>query len=180
LFGWWRSREIVIWSPLPPAEAAGSLQSSLEPGIWSPPRVGFVKLRGNVDFTGFTLVPSTYGIGVTSLVKLTGHFVPANGGGAHLVGRVASQTSMKISSLIPPLVLIGVTTPLLVQAVRAGLAGVALTFLIIWAVVVLITLLAQRQRTARFWLMHGLLRAHLTTVLRGVDVTPPEQSRVSR
>jgi hypothetical protein len=175
LSGLWKSYPLAIWTPLPPEQAAVQLERSLVNRWWEVPDSGGLALRGSVATGRFTFQPRESGFYRQRSV-INGQIVNAPGSGSHVVGELAYRTGNKVAGAMVPVALtasfglcgigylvsfVSWSSTLIAAAACAGVPTLCL------AVLFTITI-----RTSSY---HERLRAHLCSVLHGVDVTAQEQ-----
>jgi hypothetical protein len=175
LFGWWKSYPFQIWSPLPPERAAAQLERSLVNRWLDAPGSGRLALRGSVVMDRFSLMPRDFFRGQRPTIR--GHIVNAPGGGSHVVGELAYRAPDKAVGAVAPVILVGIFgscgISLLVSAVPSPSTWIDAT--VCAGVPMLVCLAVLRTLTVRMSTYHARLRAHLSSVLGGVDVTVPAQ-----
>jgi hypothetical protein len=175
LFGWWKSYPFQIWSPLPPEQAAVQLEQSLV-NRWSNARgSGWLALRGSVVMDRFRLMPRDFFTRRGPTIR--GYIVNAPGGGSHIVGELAYEVHDKAAGAVAPVILIGsfgsCGISLLVSTVPSASTWIAAT--VCAGFPMLVCLIVLRSLTLRTSTYDARLRAHLCSVLGGVDVTAPAQ-----
>lgn len=175
LFGWWKVHPFQIWSPLPPEQAAAQLARSLVNRWLDAPRSGWLALRGSVVMDRFSLTPRDFSGRQRPTIR--GHIVNAPGGGSHIVGELAYGVYDKALSAVVPVIVIGsfgsCGISLLVSTVPSPSTWITAT--ICAGVPMLLCLILLRSLTVRTSTYQARLRAHLCSVLGGVDVTAPAQ-----
>jgi hypothetical protein len=176
LFGWWRSYQFQIWSPLPPEQAAAQLERSLVNRWLDAPGPGRLALRGSVVMDRFSLMPRDFFGRQRPTIR--GHIVNAPGGGSHIVGELAYGLHDKALGAAVPVIMIGsfgsCGIRMIVSAVPSPSTWIDAT--VCAGMPMLVCLVVLRSQTVRTSTYHARLRAHLCSVLGGVDVTVPAQS----
>jgi hypothetical protein len=173
LFGWWNPYPFQIWTPLPPEQAAVQLERSLVNRWRDVPGWGRTALRGSVVMGRFSLRPlDCFG---RQQPTINGQIVPAPGSGSYVVGELSFGNNDKARGAVVPVVLIGVFgscgVSMLVSfgsSTSTWITAVACT-----GMPTLIGLGVLRSLTIRTSTYLTRLRAHLCSVLGGVDVTAP-------
>jgi hypothetical protein len=175
LFGVWKSYPFAIWTPLPSEQAAVQLERSLGNPRWDTPRSGWLVLHGSVVKGSFTVVPGDRWFRNQQPV-ITGQVVSAPAGGSHVVGELAYRRGDKELLAAVPVIMIAVFglcgISVLVSKVSWTSAVIAAATCVGVPTLCLTVLSVQTNNTMRY---HEKLRAHLCSVLHGVDVTAQEQ-----
>ena len=175
LFGLWKPYPFAIWTPLQPEQAAVQLERSLVNRRWDAPGSGLLALHGSVATGRFRFRPRDFRFSRQQPV-INGQIVNAPGSGSYVVGELAYGPNDQVKGAVVPVVLtalfglcgisflvsdVSVSSGLIAAAPCAGVPTLCL------GVLTSITI-----RTSRY---HKRLRAHLCSVLQGVDVTTQEQ-----
>jgi hypothetical protein len=173
LFGWWKPYPFQIWTPLPPEQAAVRLEQSLVNRWRHVPGWGRTALRGSVVTGRFSLRPWDF-FG-RQQPTIDGQIVPAPGGGSYIVGELAFGPSAKAVSAVVPVILIGLFGSCGASMLLSGVPSTS-TWIAAVACAGLPTLVCLgvlRSLTIRTPTYLTRLRAHLCSVLGGVDVAAP-------
>ena len=174
LFGLWKSYQFTIWTPLPPEQAAVQLERSLVRPWWNTPLPG--RLDGSVATDHFTF--RHRGVGFSRQhPMINGQIVNAPGSGSYIVGELVYGTGDKVLVAMGTVILtalygfcgisylsffhVSLSSALIAAVPCAGVPT-------IW----LASLSTATIRTSRY---HKRLRAHICSVLHGVDITAQEQ-----
>ncbi len=174
LFGLWKSYQFTIWTPLPPEQAAVQLERLLVKLWRNTPLPG--RLDGSVATAHFAFKRRGAGFSRQHPV-INGQIVKAPGSGSYVVGELAYGTGDKVLVAMGTVILTGfygccgisflsfshvsLSSALIAAVPCAGVPTICLSSLSIASV-----------RTLRY---HKRLRAHICSVLHGVDLTVQEQ-----
>jgi hypothetical protein len=174
LFGLWRSYQFTIWTPLPLEQAAVQLERSLVNPWWNTPLPG--RLAGSVATGHFTFRHRGAGFS-RQHPMINGQIVNAPGGGSYIVGELAYGTGDKVLGFMSTVILTALYGSCGISYI--SFFHFSLSSVLIAAVpcagvptICLATLSSITIRTFRY---HKRLRAHLCSVLHGVDVTVQEK-----
>lgn len=171
LFGLWRSYQFAIWTPLQPEQAAVQLERSLVNRWWETPGSGRLALRGIVAAGRFTFRPRESGFSRRRSV-INGQIVNAPGSGSYVVGELAYGSNHKVVGVMAPVILTAVFgfcgISLLISDVSSSSTLIAAAACAGVPTLCLVSLSTTTVMTSRD---HKRLRAHLCSVLQGVDVT---------
>ena len=179
LFGLWKTYQFAIWTPLQPEQTAVALERSLVNRWGDAPGSERLALYGSVATGRFTFRPGDWNFSRQRPV-INGQIVDAPGSGSYVVGELAYGPGDQVLGVVVPLVLTAVF----------GLCGISflvsdvsssstLTAAVPCAGVPTLCLVALTSITIRTSRYHKRLRAHLCSVLQGVDVTTQQQSSYS-
>jgi hypothetical protein len=156
-------------------KVAVRLERSLVNHSWDAPGSGRLALRGSVTTDGFTFRPRHSSLSRQRPV-INGQIVNAPGSGSHVVGELAYGPNDKVLGSVVPVILTasfglcGIS--LLVSDVSLSSALIAAAACAGVPTLCLVILSSITIRTSRY---DKRLRAHLCSVLYGVDVTCQEQ-----